>query len=96
MRAFVGTYIRTYVSAMLMLLMCISGSHVLQKLSCAYFILPVDQRVFLVGICDSPKTGKHSKAQSFLNGEWCTRGRGKGSALQRHGLRPGGALFEQS
>ena len=63
------------VCAMLMLLMCVSGSHVLQKLSCAYFILPVDQRVFLVGICDSPKTGKHSKAQSFLNGEWCARGR---------------------
>ena len=41
----------------------------LQKLSCTYFILPVDPRVFLVGICASPKTGKHSKAQASLNGE---------------------------
>ena len=72
MHASVSMNVCACVRIYLMLLMCVSGSHVLQKLSCAYFILPVDQRVFLVGICDSPKTGKHSKAQSFLNGEWCT------------------------
>ena len=57
----------------------------LQKLSCAYFILPVDLRVFLVGICASPKTGKHSKAQSLLNGKWSE---GTGGRGLQHGTWP--------
>jgi hypothetical protein len=38
-----------------------------EKMSCAYHILKVDMRMYLVGICSSPKTGRNTKAQNTLN-----------------------------